>query len=496
MLAAALVAVGLVLRARLWAVRPQVLTNGTPAEAFRHGSIGTEDEEGLPYHLWRILPRVFAKHLNGPGGYRSFGMLWEEGQELPVGFSLKTVGFPRVGINCALCHTGSYRVAPDGPRHIVPGAPMTTFDAQSYLRFLAQCGADPAFDAEVLLADLAYDTDLDWLDRQLYRHLIIPRTREALLALGRRYAWAFAADWPRWGHGRIDPFNPVKYDERRLALTNDGSLGNSDAMPLWRLGGREGAPLHWDGLNDDMYEVFASGALGDGATHASVSRDHLNVLIDYCRELAPPPYPWPTEPPVRAAPPEFARCAECHVANRGRVVPAAEIGTDGSRLGMWSQAAADAYNAFDGASAEFKRFTNHEGYVAPPLDGLWLRAPYLHNGSVPTLEDLLAPSATPGQLQQLGLPPPGTAISPADVDTIAARARELGVRPPLFYRGSDLYAERGSGFVHGSAAAADGAFLHDVRVRGNHNAGHEGEAYGTSLTREQKRTLIAYLLTL
>jgi hypothetical protein len=29
------------------------------------------------------------------------------------------------------------------------------------------------------------------------------------------------------------------------------------------------------------------------------------------------------------------------------------------------------------------------GYVSPPLDGIWLRAPYLHNGSVPTLRDLL-----------------------------------------------------------------------------------------------------------
>lgn len=29
------------------------------------------------------------------------------------------------------------------------------------------------------------------------------------------------------------------------------------------------------------------------------------------------------------------------------------------------------------------------GYIAPPLDGVWATAPYLHNGSVPTLEDLL-----------------------------------------------------------------------------------------------------------
>jgi len=36
-----------------------------------------------------------------------------------------------------------------------------------------------------------------------------------------------------------------------------------------------------------------------------------------------------------------------------------------------------------------------DGYVAPPLDGIWASAPYLHNGSVPTLWDLLHPSARP-----------------------------------------------------------------------------------------------------
>ena len=31
------------------------------------------------------------------------------------------------------------------------------------------------------------------------------------------------------------------------------------------------------------------------------------------------------------------------------------------------------------------------GYVARPLEGVWATAPYLHNGSVPTLDDLLKP---------------------------------------------------------------------------------------------------------
>ncbi len=37
-------------------------------------------------------------------------------------------------------------------------------------------------------------------------------------------------------------------------------------------------------------------------------------------------------------------------------------------------------------------FVTEPGYVPPPLDGIWARYPYLHNNSVPTLCDLLAPA--------------------------------------------------------------------------------------------------------
>ena len=37
----------------------------------------------------------------------------------------------------------------------------------------------------------------------------------------------------------------------------------------------------------------------------------------------------------------------------------------------------------------------HEGYNALPLGGVWARAPYLHNGSVPTLYHLLVPGERP-----------------------------------------------------------------------------------------------------
>ncbi len=44
----------------------------------------------------------------------------------------------------------------------------------------------------------------------------------------------------------------------------------------------------------------------------------------------------------------------------------------------------------------FKHFRKTDGYADHPLDGVWARAPYLHNGSVPTLRDLMdAPAERP-----------------------------------------------------------------------------------------------------
>ena len=39
-----------------------------------------------------------------------------------------------------------------------------------------------------------------------------------------------------------------------------------------------------------------------------------------------------------------------------------------------------------------------DGYVAPPLDGVWASPPYFHNGSVPTLWHVLHPSTATGGL--------------------------------------------------------------------------------------------------
>jgi hypothetical protein len=98
---------------------------------FKYGSIGAEHDAGVPYWIFYVLPRVFPEKFVqdgkvAPGGYAALGVAWEQGQELPVGFTKKTIGFARVANNCAVCHTTSYRVSPDSnPVFVVGGSAHT-----------------------------------------------------------------------------------------------------------------------------------------------------------------------------------------------------------------------------------------------------------------------------------------------------------------------------------------------------------------------------------
>src|SRR5712691_590856 len=94
-------------------------------EQFKYGSLGAEGDRGIPYYLWLVLPRIFPDLMPGPGGYESFGVVWEEGQEIPVGFSKKVVGFDRITNNCAICHTTTYRAREDETPHVVIAAGST-----------------------------------------------------------------------------------------------------------------------------------------------------------------------------------------------------------------------------------------------------------------------------------------------------------------------------------------------------------------------------------
>lgn len=130
-------------------------------------------------------------------------------------------------------------------------------------------------------------------------------------------------------------------------------------------------------------------------------------------------------------------------------------------------------------------------YKARPLNGIWATAPYLHNGSVPTLYDLLLPS-------------PLRLTLPAGEQMKAAGERD---RPSSFHIGSRNYDPVKVGFEtkrQEILMRADGTKVETFELRvyndggepipGNYNSGHD---YGTNnLTEQDRLNLVEYLKTL
>ena len=455
-----------------WVTEPIVPAFASDEEYFKYGSIGNDGAAGIPYPIWVAMPEVCAKHLPRPQGYAAFGLIWERGRnpalDTPVGFSRAKAGVERVSINCAVCHAVRARLAADAEPQVYVGGAANTVDIQGYQRFLFRCAADDQFTADHLIPAMEAKVKLSWLDRLTYRFVLIPFVRMSLKEQADGIAWAERR--PLWGPGRIDPFNPVKFG--MLGLADDETVGNSDMQAVWNLDARERvrspAPLHWDGLNNSIHEVVLSSALGDGAVARELRFPTMTRIENFLRALPPPPSPHrPDAAAVERGKVVFAaQCGECHAADGKRtltVISVAEVGTDINRSHMWTDAARDAYNDYrEGYDWGFKHFRKIPGYVAEPLGGLWLNGPYLHNGSVPTLRDLL---------------------------------ETADKRPVTFIRGLEVVDGRNGGFI---APACDPrqmpaeGFCFDTRLVGNGNGGH---LYGTTLSSAEKADLLAYLLT-
>jgi mono/diheme cytochrome c family protein len=492
-----------------------------PEMNFLYGSIGGEASAGFPYWLIVVLPRIFGEYIPAPGGYAAFGLPWEEGRELPVGFSKKTVGFDRVGFNCAICHATQYRITENETPTIVAGGGSHTTDVQGLLEFLSRCAEDERFNADTILNEIDLTYRLSFVERAMYKYLLIPLVRDLLREQGR--SWAWTQHRPRWGPGRDAPMNLTKFI--LLGMPDDGSVDHTDFPSLWNLKTRVQEGRVWPA---DDYSLTADFSKLDTPLDrlmlmnlAGDTTSYRSVIIDSALGLQPPqegglPTPSPITPFFRqrvaeiedwilnTPAPEYplgydrglaaqgaglfaAHCADCHESGRdnrlGTVIPLDEIGTDPMRAESWTRQAADMANEVVVNELGMERTPMskpHDGYVALQLDGLWLRGPYLHNGAVPTVRALLEPPEC---------------------------------RPRSFYRGYDLLDPVNLGFV-ALRCDADGnavydlppgceakpvaagcvpelqGWRHDTGEAGNSAAGH---LWGTDLADHEKDALVEYL---
>lgn len=443
----------------------------TAENRFKYGSLGAEHDAGIPYWIWYVLPRMFPEKLPGPGGYASLGVPWEQGKETPVGFSMKRIGFMRIANNCAVCHTATYRKTPEENPTFVIAGPAHTTNVEGFFRFLIDCAKDPRFNPDNVMGEINMVTKLDWIDKMLYRFLIIPITKQRLIERENQFAWIYRKDFPDWGKGRDDAMNLTKYFMIKAPM--DDTYGPTDMPSNWNLQKYKhdkGMRMNFAGDSHDAYSVImdsALGLLGAAPKHKEEFLGHVKWLHEYLSVLPAPKYPFAIDQDKANQGRTIfeANCAACHASDRtGTRVPLEEIGTDRGRIDSWNTTAAIAANkVVKNMGLERKGLVEDEklnGYIAAFLDGIWLRAPYLHNGSVPTLADLLKP------------------------------AKE---RPPVFYRGYDVYDQENVGFIAQGKEAERIGTKHEVDKRGGGNMGHE---FGVTLPDDDKKALLEYLKTL
>ncbi len=453
---------------------------------FKYGSIGSEPGVSLmrpvggvlpPLSVFTALPSICPAKL--PGGYASLGFIFEKGHTLPVGVSQRRrIGIDHVGLNCAVCHTGTVRDAPDAEPRIVLGMPAHQLDLQRFVEFVLECSLDNRVTAEAVRGRLAQNhVSIGLFERALLRFGLIDRLKLQTLELRNRIAPILGNAVPRWGRGRVDTFNPYKaiqFNWQLDRLPHDELIGASDFPSLWNQKPREGMHLHWDGDNDSVDERNLSAALGAGVTPVTVDHAGIKRVRDWIWTLPPPKYPYSIDASLasRGAALYQQHCVMCHADQRfregvrapeatrvGLIEDIDRIRTDRHRLDSYTDVfAANQYALYPESEYRFTHFRKTRGYANHPLDGIWARAPYLHNGSVPTLLDLLS--------------------APAE-------------RPKVFYRGNDVFDRQRVGFVSNVKTERGRTFTeYDTALPGNGNGGHE---YGISLPLADKLAIVEYM---
>ncbi len=249
-----------------------------------------------------------------------------------------------------------------------------------------------------------------------------------------------------------------------------------DAPAWWNVRRRE--RLYIDGFVEKNHRALVPFVM-DRRNSGPLMRswdDEFQLIYTYIESLEPPDYPFEIDRPLaRRGEQVFNQsCSECHGSYGsaadypGRIIPIDDIGTDPVRLRALTPGHRRGYHeSWFAHYGEDDTVLAPIGYQAPPLHGIWASAPYLHNGSVPTLWHMLHSDQRP-QIWKRG-------------DRNGFDQQRVGLVTETLQQLPD------------SLRRDERRLYFDTRVRGKSAAGH---TYPDGLPDEQKRALLEYLKTL
>ena len=184
-------------------------------------------------------------------------------------------------------------------------------------------------------------------------------------------------------------------------FTVPGEVVPTDVPAWWLLKKKNALYYNALGVGDFARLSSASGMLvmQDSAEARRIDA-RMTDIIAWIRSLEAPAYPYAIDPNLAQQGKTIfeKNCSKCHGTYGSNetypnlLVNLKTAGTD-PLLSQTYQIYPEYHTWYNNswyAQGDHKaQLLPNEGYIAPPLDGIWATAPYLHNGSVPTLDDLL-----------------------------------------------------------------------------------------------------------
>ncbi|MET1411255.1 hypothetical protein ABVF61_03250 [Roseibium sp. HPY-6] len=329
---------------------------------------------------------------------------------------------------CAACHASvTYRAdgTPDTER-IWLGMPNGSINLEAYASALFSAFKTYGHDSGRLLSAVQrLFPETSWAERQTLRFAILPLLQKEITEREKDFdrLLPFSAGLP----GATNGLDALK---NQLDLIPNGTVVEKSAFnSVPDLGERhwrrsflntavyappgsdlqsETRPEHLDNTHlKEMASVVAYFTVPSMGVTAEVAEAHIEdaeVVLKWLTTYRPQPFPGQIDrtqlnlgQSVYAA-----NCSRCHgVYNSSLETPElvsfpnwlGDVGTDRGLMELTDQSVADAVNA--GRFGRYISAKSTGAYAAPPLTGIWASAPYLHNGSVPTLWHLMRPDRRP-----------------------------------------------------------------------------------------------------